>query len=174
MMEINKLIRKRLLVFATTLLIIVVLTISSSYALANNDITKTDIQENTNKLLLKYEDGNKLKTGSYPMTKEYGLEKAPINKIIVQNNDRKSTDFSLMLYPTDISDRTIKTDKVYYSVNGEAPKILGDSVDYVIYRGNINDKSKEKLTIQIWIAAEKVENTDQGKSLNLDFKVLNY
>ena len=50
MMEINKLIRKRLLVFATTLLIIVVLTISSSYALANNDITKTDIQENTNKL----------------------------------------------------------------------------------------------------------------------------
>lgn len=174
MMEINKLIRKRLLVFATTLLIIVVLTISSSYALANNDITKTDIQENTNKLLLKYEDGNKLKTGSYPMTKEYGFEKAPINKIIVQNNDRKSTDFSLMLYPTDISDRTIKTDKVYYSVNGEAPKILGDSVDYVIYRGNINDKSKEKLTIQIWIAAEKVENTDQGKSLNLDFKVLNY
>ena len=108
------------------------------------------------------------------MTKEYGLEKAPINKIIVQNNDRKSTDFSLMLYPTDISDRTIKTDKVSYSVNGETPKILGDSVDYVIYRGNINDKSKEKLTIQIWIAAEKVENTDQGKSLNLDFKVLNY
>ena len=53
-MEINKLIRKRLLVFTSTLLIIAILTITSSYALANNDITKTDIQENTNKLTFKF------------------------------------------------------------------------------------------------------------------------
>ena len=173
-MEINKLIRKRLLVFTSTLLIIVILTITSSYALANNDITKTDIQENTNKLTFKYENSNDLKTGAYPMTKELGLEKDPVNKVIITNKDKKSTDFSLMLYPTDISDRTIKTDKVYYSVNGDTPKILGDSVDYVIYRGNINANDKEKLTIQIWISGERVENEDQGKSLNLDFKVLNY
>jgi hypothetical protein len=173
-MEINKLIRKRLLVFTSTLLIIVILTITSSYALANNDITKTDIQENTNKLTFKYENSDDLKTGAYPMTKELGLENAPVNNVIITNNDKKSTDFSLMLYPTDISDKTIKTDKVYYSVNGDTPKILGDSVDYVIYRGNINANDKEELTIQIWISSERVENEDQGKSLNLDFKVLNY
>jgi hypothetical protein len=108
------------------------------------------------------------------MTKELGLENAPVNNVIITNNDKKSTDFSLMLYPTDISDKTIKTDKVYYSVNGDTPKILGDSVDYVIYRGNINANDKEELTIQIWISSERVENEDQGKSLNLDFKVLNY
>jgi hypothetical protein len=173
-MEINKLIRKRLLVFTSTLLIIVILTITSSYALANNDITKTDIQENTNKLTFKYENSDDLKTGAYPMTKELGLENAPVNNVIITNNDKKSTDFSLMLYPTDISDKTIKTDKVYYSVNGDTPKILGDSVDYVIYRGNINANDKEELTIQIWISSERIENEDQGKSLNLDFKVLNY
>jgi hypothetical protein len=173
-MEINKLIRKRLLVFTSTLLIIVILTITSSYALANNDITKTDIQENTNKLTFKYENSDDLETGAYPMTKELGLETAPVNNVIITNNDKKSTDFSLMLYPTDISDKTIKTDKVYYSVNGDTPKILGDSVDYVIYRGNINANDKEELTIQIWISSERVENEDQGKSLNLDFKVLNY
>lgn len=173
-MEINKLIRKRLLVFTSTLLIIVILTITSSYALANNDITKTDIQENTNKLTFKYDNSDDLKTGEYPMTKELGLENAPVNNVIITNNDKKSTDFSLMLYPTDISDKTIKTDKVYYSVNGDTPKILGDSVDYVIYRGNINANDKEELTIQIWLSSERVENEDQGKSLNLDFKVLNY
>ena len=173
-MEINKLIRKRLLVFTSTLLIIVILTITSSYALANNDITKTDIQENTNKLTFKYDNGDSLKTGEYPMTKELGLDKAPVNKIIITNKDKKSTDYSLMLYPTDISDKSISTDKVYYSVNGENPKILGDSVDYVIYRGNIKSNDNERLTIQIWISGEKVENDDQDKSLDLNFKVLNY
>jgi predicted Holliday junction resolvase-like endonuclease len=173
-MEINKLIKKRLLVFTGTLLIIVILTITSSYALANNDITKTEIQENTNKLLLKYEEGNKLVTEAFPMTKEYGLENATSNKISIINNDTNSTNYSLMLYPTDISDKSIKTDKVYYSINGEYPKVLGDSVDYVIYRGILEGNEKENLTIQVWIAAEKVENEDQGKTLNLDFKVLNY
>ena len=173
-MEINKLIRKRLLVFTSTLLIIVILTITSSYALANNDITKTDIQENTNKLTFKYDSGDSLITGTYPMSKEDGLDNAPLNKIIITNKDKKATDYSLMLYPTDISDKSISTDKVYYSVNGENPKILGDSVDYVIYRGNIKSNDNERLTIQIWISGERVENDDQDKSLNLNFKVLNY
>lgn len=173
-MEINKLIKKRLLVFTSTLLIIVILTITSSYALANNDITKTDIQENTNRLVFGFEKDNVLKTAEYPMTKEYGLENAVVNKAVIINNDNKATDYSLMLYPTDISDRTISPDKVYYSVNGETPKILGDSVDYVIYRGNIRSNDNERLNIQVWISAEKVENEDQGKNLNLDIKVLNY
>ena len=173
-MEINILIRKRLLVFTSTLLIIVILTITSSYALANNDITKTDIQENTNKLIFKYDSGDRLITGTYPMSKEDGLDYAPLNKIIITNNDKKATEYSLMLYPTDISDKSISTDKVYYSVDGETPKVLGDSVDYVIYRGNIKSNDNERLTIQIWISSERVENEDQGKTLNLDFKVLNY
>ena len=107
------------------------------------------------------------------MTREYGLENATVNEISIIN-DTNSTNYSLMLYPTDISDKSIKTDKVYYSINGEYPKVLGDSVDYVIYRGILEGNEKEDLTIQVWIASEKVENEDQGKTLNLDFKVLNY
>lgn len=173
-MKINQLIKKRLLVFASTLLIIVVLTISSSYALANNEITKTDIQENTNKLTISYENSEFMQTGSYPMNKENGLVNCPVNKVDINNKENKSTDFSLMLYPTDISDKSISADKVFYSINGEEPKILGDSVDYVIYRGNIKGNSKDKVEIQVWVSEEKIENTDQGKSLNLDFKILNY
>ena len=108
------------------------------------------------------------------MSKEDGLDNAPLNKIIITNKDKKATEYSLMLYPTDISDKSISTDKVYYSVDGETPKVLGDSVDYVIYRGNIKSNDNERLTIQIWISSERVENEDQGKTLNLDFKVLNY
>ncbi len=174
-MKMQSLIKKRLIVFCSTLLVIIILTISSTFALVNNDITKTDIQENTNKLVLKYRDeGTSIKTGLYPMTKEYGLEESPINRLQIQNKDKQDSEFSLMLFPKDISENSISVDKVYYSVNGEEPRILGDSLDYVVYRGTISGNDKENLTIQIWLSAERVENDDQGKPLNLDFKILNY
>ena len=174
-MKIQSLVRKRLLIFCTTLFIVVVLTISSTFALKNNDITKTEIQENTNKLVLKYlNDGNSIKTGEYPMNKETGLSKAPVNKIQIHNKDNKASDFSLKLYPTDISDKSITTSKVYYSVNEGEPRILGDSIDSVIYRGTLDAGKKETVTVQIWLDSDRVENDDQDKVLDLQFKVFNY
>ena len=174
-MKMQSLMRKRLIVFCTTLIVVIVLTISSTFALKNNDISKTEIQENTNKLVLKYlNDGNKIKTGEYPMNKDTGLKNAPVNKVQIHNKDNKSTDYSLKLYPTDISDKSITTDKVYYSVNGGEPRILGDSIDSVVYRGHIGGDKKETVTIQIWLASEYINNDDQNKMLDLQFKVFNY
>jgi len=174
-MKIQSLVRKRLLVFCTTLFIVVVLTISSTFALKNNDISKTEIQENTNKISLKYlDDGTYMKTGSYPMTKDYGLETAPTNKLQIHNKDREDSNYSLMLVPRKDLKDSISVDKIYYSVNGEEPRILGDSMDYVIHRGEIGGNKKKNISIQIWVSAERVDNEDQNKTLNLDFKVLNY
>ena len=174
-MKIQSLIRKRLIVFCTTLFVVIVLTISSTFALKNNDISKTEIQENTNKLVLKYlDDGNKIKTGDFPMTKEYGLTKAPTNKVQIYNKDNEESDFSLKLYPKNLSKDNISPSKVYYSVNGEEPRILGDSIDSVVYRGHLGAGKKENVVIQIWLDVEKIENEDQGKTLDLDFKVFNY
>ena len=174
-MKIQSLIRKRLIVFCTTLFIVVVLTISSTFALKNNDISKTEIQENTNKIALKYlDDGTSIKTGAYPMTKEYGLEQAPKNRLQIHNKDKEGSNYSLMLVPRKDLKDSISVDKIYYSVNGEEPRLLGDSIDYVIQRGEIGANKKINVSIQIWVAADKVENEDQDKTLNLDFKVLNY
>ena len=108
------------------------------------------------------------------MNKETGLSKAPVNKIQIHNKDNKTSDFSLKLYPTDISDKSITTSKVYYSVNEGEPRILGDSIDSVIYRGTLDAGKKETVTVQIWLDSDRVENDDQDKVLDLQFKVFNY
>lgn len=173
-MNISKIIKKRMGLFIISLIFITLLSITSTYAFMNNSFVDNPKVINNENLKITYENGTeKIKNCSYPMSFQQGIKESPSNIIKIVNKGHFSTKFSLKINEISDDSDSIDLNKIYYSINNNDPKILGETLDGIIYNSNIKSNSEYIFDIKLWVASEFVENSDQGKSIKLKFEVLN-
>lgn len=167
-MNIDELLKKRLLFFFTSFVFIVIATISSSYAILNKNNVENYKVINNGRLDIIYKSGMSALDSGYPMSYEQGIDSSPSNIIEVVNNGEEDTPYHLNInYSSDSN--SLDSKKILYSINGSEPKILGSDN---IYRSIVKKNSKEILDIRIWAYNKLVTNDDQGKKIDIIFEVL--
>ena len=98
-MSISKVIRKRLVFFIVTLVFIVLLTITSTYAFQKEKIVNNNGVFNNGNLSIKYVMGNNsLKTCSYPLSFQQGIQKSPENLIKIVKKKSKGKIFTMVCF----------------------------------------------------------------------------
>ncbi len=172
-MNINKLLKKRLVFFVTSTVFIVMVTIASSYAFSHSDLKSDAVVLNNNNLAVLYENGQIMDDkSSYPMSFQQGIEEAPNNTIKIINNKKFSTNFYLKITNKNEGMNNLSYDKIYYSINNSEPMLLSTSTDGNVYYGQVKGDEEVILNIKVWSALEYITNADQGKSVNLKFEII--
>lgn len=172
-MDISSLLKKRVIFFLISLIFVMVITVVSSYAFVNNEINGEKII-NSNNLQIVYENGKvAVEKSSYPMSVDQGIKEAPSNIIRIINKSKYSAKFSLVVSNKDKKNNNLSFNKIYYSVNGSNPQILGNAENGIVYSATIEENKEYKLDVKIWAASEYISNEDQGKKVDLKFEVLN-
>lgn len=151
-MKINDLLKTKTLYFAITLLIVIVLSVSSSYAFVNKNNTKLD-----NGLIVEYKETNS----------NYLYVEKSIN---VKNTKNTPNEFNIYVSSLD-SDSTISLDKIVYKINDGVEANLKNKNNTSIYTGKLNSNEEINLTLKFWVSYDLLENSDQGKSLSIDINV---
>ena len=151
-MKINDLLKTKTLYFIITLLIVIVLSVSSSYAFVNKKNTKLD-----NGLIVKYKETNS----------NYLYVEKSIN---VKNTKNTPNEFNIYVSSLD-SDSTISLDKIVYKINDGIESNLKNKNNTSIYTGKLNSNEEINLTLKFWVSYDLLENSDQGKSLSIDINV---
>ena len=151
-MKINDLLKTKTLYFAITLLIVIVLSVSSSYAFVNKNNTKLD-----NGLIVEYKETN----SNYLYVE---------NSINVKNTKNTAIEFNIYVSSLD-SDSTISLDKIVYKINDGVESNLKNKNNTSIYTGKLNSNEEINLTLKFWVSYDLLENSDQGKSLSIDINV---
>ncbi len=169
----NKLFKKRLFFFITSTVFILILTVASSYAFTHSDFSNDAVVFNNDKLKVLYENGQVIdQKSSYPMSFQQGIEEAPLSTIKVINNKKAASNFYLKISDKEENSNNLGFDKIYYSINGEAPLLLSTASDGIVYYGKVNGDEEVILSIRVWASAEHITNNDQGKSVNLKYEIL--
>ena len=152
-MSINKYIREKSIYFVVTLIVVIVLSVTSSFAFVNND---------TNRIL---DNGLKVK---YKDTKKSSMliEK----KVTVTNNESVMKPFNVYVSSLD-DDSTISLDKVYYSIDDGVESLLKSNNNSSIYRGILDKNESIELKIKFWVSYDLLDNSDQGKNLSISLNV---
>lgn len=172
-MNIDKLLKKRLVFFCISTVFIVLVTVASSYAFSRSDLNSDAVVLNSSGLKVLYENGQIMEQhDSTPMSYQQGLEQTTYNTIKIINKERVATNYSLIVSSEGNIDSNLSYDKIYYSVNGSNPMLLSSSTNGILYYGKINGEEEEILKIKVWPALEYITNEDQGKSVNLRFEVV--
>lgn len=171
-MNIDELLKRRLLFFFASFIFIVIVTISSSYAILNkNNVEKGKVINNGN-LRIIFPKGNEIIDNcGYPLTYQQGNSVAPSNIIKIVNNSNKKTSFELYIR-TDDNTNSLDINKIYYTINDSEPIILGTKKDSIVFEASISDKEAYILDIKVWASSELINNEDQGKEVDLTFEVL--
>ena len=151
-MKINDLLKTKTLYFIITLLIVIVLSVSSSYAFVNKNNTKLD-----NGLIVEYKETNS----------NYLYVEKSIN---VKNTKNTPNEFNIYVSSLD-SDSTISLDKIVYKINDGVESSLKNKNNTSIYTGKLNSNEEINLTLKFWVSYDLLENSDQGKSLSIDINV---
>ena len=151
-MKINDLLKTKTLYFIITLLIVIVLSVSSSYAFVNKKNTKLD-----NGLIVEYKETNS----------NYLYVEKSIN---VKNTKNTPNEFNIYVSSLD-SDSTISLDKIVYKINDGIESNLKNKNNTSIYTGKLNSNEEINLTLKFWVSYDLLENSDQGKSLSIDINV---
>ena len=151
-MKINNLLKTKTLYFVITLLIVIVLSVSSSYAFVNKKNTKLD-----NGLIVEYKETNS----------NYLYVEKSIN---VKNTKNTPNEFNIYVSSLD-SDSTISLDKIVYKINDGIESNLKNKNNTSIYTGKLNSNEEINLTLKFWVSYDLLENSDQGKSLSIDINV---
>ena len=151
-MKINDLLKTKTLYFIITLLIVIVLSVSSSYAFVNKNNTKLD-----NGLIVEYKETN---------SNYLYVEKS----IYVKNTKNIPNEFNIYVSSLD-SDSTISLDKIVYKINDGVESSLKNKNNTSIYTGKLNSNEEINLTLKFWVSYDLLENSDQGKSLSIDINV---
>lgn len=171
-MNMNGLLKKRLLLFVMSTLFIVIMTIASSYAFSHSKLNTNVVVINKNNLQILYEDGQTTElNSSYPMSFQQ-KDEISTKSIKVINKCNIPINFSLNVSNKEESINNLEYEKIYYSINGEHPMILSTFADGIIYYGQVKGNEEYILNIQVWPALEYITNADQGKSVNLQFEIL--
>lgn len=172
-MNINKLLKKRLVFFCISTVFIVLVTVASSYAFSRSDLNSDAVVLNSSGLKVLYENGQIMEQhASTPMSYQQGLEQTTYNTIKIINQERSSRNYSLMVTSDGSIENNLSYDKIYYSVNGSNPMLLNSSTNGILFYGKINAGEEEILKIKVWPALEYITNDDQGKSVDLRFEVV--
>lgn len=152
-MSINKYIKEKSIYFVCTLIVVIVLSVTSSFAFVNNDANKVL----DNGLRVKYKDINKT---------SMLIEK----KITITNTESVMKPFNLYVSSLD-DDTTISLDKVYYSINDGVESLLKNNNNSSIYRGILDKNESIELKIKFWVSYDLLDNSDQGKNLSINLNV---
>lgn len=152
-MSINKYIKEKSIYFVCTLIVVIVLSVTSSFAFVNNDANKVL----DNGLRVKYKDINKT---------SMLIEK----KITITNTEFVMKPFNLYVSSLD-DDTTISLDKVYYSINDGVESLLKNNNNSSIYRGILDKNESIELKIKFWVSYDLLDNSDQGKNLSINLNI---
>ena len=152
-MSINKYIKEKSIYFVCTLIVVIVLSVTSSFAFVNNDANKVL----DNGLRVKYKDINKT---------SMLIEK----KITITNTESVMKPFNLYVSSLD-DDTTISLDKVYYSINDGVESLLKNNNNSSIYRGILDKNESIDLKIKFWVSYDLLDNSDQGKNLSINLNI---
>lgn len=151
-MKIDKYIKTKSIYFVLTLIAVIILSVTSSYAFVNN----TDSIIN-NGLEVTYRNNKKT---------SMMIEKT----INIKNTEDYTKRFNV--YVSSLEDEsTISLDKVMYSINEGVESYLKDNNNGIIYSGTLNENEQIKVKVKFWVSYDLLDNTDQGKSLSIDLNV---
>ena len=151
-MRINKYIKSKTIFFIITLLVVIVLSVSSSYAFLNNSDEVLD-----NGLSVTYLDVKN--TSMY-------VEKT----INIKNNKNTTKEFNI--YVSSLGDNnSISLDKIKYSINDGVEDKLDSNNNSSIYYGELDSNEEIKITLKFWVSYDLLDNNDQGKNLSIDINV---
>ena len=151
-MRIDEIIKTKSLYFLLTLVAVIILSVSSSYAFVNN----TDSILN-NGLEVTYRNNKKT---------SMMIEKT----INVKNTEDFTKKFNIYVSSLDNED-TISLDKVMYSINEGVESYLKDNNNGIIYSGILNKDEQMKVKVKFWVSYDLLDNSDQGKKLSIDLNV---
>lgn len=172
-MDISSVIKKRMIFFVFSLVFVVFITFTSSYALMNNGYVNSAKVINNGNLQIIYENGElNAKNGSYPMSFQQGNYESPSNIVKIVNKGHFSTKFSVIIKENSKVDNSLEFSKIYYSVNNSEPAILGNQDNNIIYSSDIKSREEYILDIKLWVGSELITNEDQGKQVNLSIDVI--
>lgn len=153
-MKINNYIKSKMLYFVISLFALVVLSISSSYAFLNRN--KVEVVT-SNDLVVNYKE---VTNNAFSKT----------NTITVYNSGNEKTHFAVYAKGEEDSN-SIDINKIYYSINNGVESLLSNSTNGLIYSGYLDKNESIELNINLWIDYDLLENSDQGKSISIDFNV---
>lgn len=153
-MKINNYIKSKMLYFVISLFALVVLSISSSYAFLNRN--KVEVVT-SNDLVVNYKE---VTNNAFSKT----------NTITVYNSGNEKTHFAVYAKGEEDS-ISIDINKIYYSINNGVESLLSNSTNGLIYSGYLDKNESIELNINLWIDYDLLENSDQGKSISIDFNV---
>lgn len=151
-MKINNYIKTKSIYFVLTLLIVIVLSVSSSYAFVNKNNTKLD-----NGLLVEYKETKQ----NYMYVEK---------NVTIKNTKNESNEFNIYVSSLE-NDSTISLDKVVYKINDGVESSLKEKNNGSIYTGKLNSNEEIDLTIKFWVSYDLLENADQGKSISIDINI---
>ena len=143
-----------MLYFVISLFALVVLSISSSYAFLNRN--KVEVVT-SNDLVVNYKE---VTNNAFSKT----------NTITVYNSGNDKTHFAVYAKGEEDSN-SIDINKIYYSINNGVESLLSNSTNGLIYSGYLDKNESIELNINLWIDYDLLENSDQGKSISIDFNV---
>lgn len=153
-MRINNYIKGKMLYFVISLFALVVLSISSSYAFLNRN--KVDVVNNNNLVV------------NYKEVTTNGFNKS--NVITIYNSGEEKIRFSLYAKSVEKTN-SLELNKIYYSINNGVESLLSNASNGLIYSGYLDSNESIELNVDLWINYDLLENSDQGKSILIDFNV---
>ena len=169
-MNIDELFKKRLLFFFTSFIFIVIVTISSSYAIKEN-VDNSRVINNENIEIVFENNQDDVHYSEYPLSYEQGIKLSPSNLIRVINNGSDDKRYDIYIRG-DETTSSLDINKVYYSIDGREPRNLGSDITNAVYSGLLAGNEEKVINIKVWAASELIDNNDQGKELDLHFLVI--
>ena len=166
-MTMDRIAQKRLFLFCLTLVCVVFVAVSASYAFTTNPIAEASVYYN-NDVKIEFVNGTSIKN-NLPLTYSEGSANAETTEIKISNTTFEKRKIALYVENAD-KENGIDLSKIYYKINDGIPHIIGNGGE-PIYEDTLSRKEVKKLDIKIWVASELVNNLDQGKSSNLRFIV---
>ncbi len=151
-MKIDSYIKSKTIYFVLTLVVVIILSVSSSYAFVNrgNDVLN-------NGLTVNYLEDKK--TSMY-------VEKT----INIKNDKVNPKDFDIYVSSLGGID-SISLDKVKYSVNDGIENRLKRNNNSSIYSGVLDSNEEINIKLKFWVSYDLLDNNDQGKNLSIDINV---
>lgn len=157
-MTLKEYIKKRVVVFATSFLIILVILSISFYNVLSNKSGDIVIKDNINYTIETIKKDN----NNYPMSKEEGEISSSVHKIIVKNKDDKRSNFEVVLKD---KNSTSLIDKVYYKIDdGEVKQI---DKKHVLYYGTLEKGERKTIEVRFWLGSDLIDSNDLGKKASI-------
>lgn len=153
-MSINSYIRKRIVIFLVSAVLLVALMFGSSYALLTNELA------GSNDTITLTVDNNPLRVIYYDT---WVLKEDAINNVVEISNDNVLKT-NIELYLQVLSKNKIDLNTIYYSINGSEPKKYSSDV---IYQKELDGYHTAKISLRIWVPDEYYQT---GVNFKLDVK----